>query len=211
MVLNYSTGFPTYNSNLEAHINSIWMSETCVTDYFQERMNTALLHWNGGRNGIGLWLVSFSPSLAPFPSLPPSCCPSHSIRHQFVGSTLVNDQGGAELLPPHQSLQTLQQQEVTSGYDINASKAELNNYNGKHLFLYFFLFEQVPPPYLPAIGHQWGDLTFDWQVCSILQAVRKRGGIRREEKLSWFSLVWGGEKKRKSSWMCDPLLQVFLD
>lgn len=44
--------------------------------------------------------------------------------------------------------------------------------------------------YLPSVGHQWRDLTFDWQVCSILQTVMGRtnsGRLRRKKQNEWQS------------------------
>lgn len=37
-------------------------------------------------------------------------------------------------------------------------------------------------PYLSPVGHQWGDLTLDWQVCSVLQAVLERNKFREKKK-----------------------------
>ncbi len=48
----------------------------------------------------------------------------------------------------------------------------------------FHLIQQALPPYLSPVGHQWGDLTFDWQVCSVLQAALEKEQIQggSEEK-----------------------------
>lgn len=55
---------------------------------------------------------------------------------------------------------------------ISGSKQEWDN------IWSFCLKNQTLLPYLSPVGHQWGDLTFDWQVRSILQATLEKGQIR---------------------------------
>lgn len=56
---------------------------------------------------------------------------------------------------------------------------------GQHLEFPFNTLKALPP-YLSPVGHQRGDLTFDWQVCSVLQAAlekkRNQGGSEEKTK-----------------------------
>lgn len=96
----------------------------------------------------------------------------YSVLHQLVHPLLVDDQGRTELPSLHQLFKALKELSITSGSCRDAD------------FFVFFCSLYFICAHLSSVRDQRGDLTFDWQVCSILQAVMEKdrvsGWVKRQ-------------------------------
>lgn len=130
---------------------------------------------------VGLWVLPLSLSLSLLHCL-------NSVLHQFVDSIHVDRQGWMKLSPLHQLLKALREANDTIGTMLASAQIDCSRWTARGEQHLDFPFNTVGflPPYLPPVGDQRGDLTLDWQVCSVLQAALEnepiQGGSEEKKK-----------------------------
>lgn len=142
---------------------------TCTQHLLLHTMTSQFLPANVERQKVGLSLGCPSVSISRLHCL-------NSVLHLLVDPMLVDDQGWMKLTSFHQLFKTLKEVNDTIGtllvgVRIVYFKRQSNIWS-------YHLIQCALPPYLSPVGHQWGDLTFDWQVCSILQAALEKEQIQ---------------------------------